>query len=297
MAYSNSTSDRMDELRYRNQQTTRNDSSLLGLVSPPRNSNGNGNGNSNGNRLPQPLSQDGRGGLMRRFTTDSGRVPTIASITTQRGAQDSQDYGPSTYHKVQLLEKKKLEYERLREQKRRFEAEMQLLDLQQRREEQELAQMQEDLGRGNNVNGGRQSEPTTPPEYREHNSGFPTVFSRPNRYSTSSLQSPPGIYNRPGRSGSQLTSPQAGIMQQSSYMMEDKLPSKSVPGSRRNSDEDEKEEAVRQDPTSHRSTNVMAELRQAVEETFNDLLAFFHLEQFASDRVVQLFNIVVPSYC
>jgi len=39
--------------------------------------------------------------------------------------------------------------------------------------------------------------------------------------------------------------------------MDDKLPSKSVPGSRRNSDEDEdeKEEAVRQDPTSHRSTN------------------------------------------
>lgn len=32
---------------------------------------------------------------MRRFTTDSGRVPTIASITTQRGGQDSQDYGPS----------------------------------------------------------------------------------------------------------------------------------------------------------------------------------------------------------
>ncbi|PMD29877.1 hypothetical protein L207DRAFT_538340 [Hyaloscypha variabilis F] len=48
-----------------------------------------------------------------------------------------------------LLEKKKLEYERLREQKRRFKAEMQLLDLQQRREEQELAQMQEDLGRSN----------------------------------------------------------------------------------------------------------------------------------------------------
>ncbi|KAH7370544.1 armadillo-type protein, partial [Rhexocercosporidium sp. MPI-PUGE-AT-0058] len=250
MAYSNSTSDRMDELRYRSQQPTRNDSSLLGLVSPPR--------NGNGTRLPQPLhTQDGRGGLMRRFTTDSGRVPTIASITTQRGGQDSQDYGPSTYHKVQLLEKKKLEYERLREQKRRFEAEMQLLDLQQRREEQELAQMQEDLGRGNNSSAGHQghqSEPTTPPEYRESTSGFPTVFSRPNRYSTSSLQSPPGIYNRPGRSGSQLTSPQGGIMQ-SRLMMDDKLPSKSVPGSRRNSDEDEKEEAVRQDPTSHRSTN------------------------------------------
>lgn len=153
------------------------------------------------------------------------------------------------------LEKKKLEYERLREQKRRFEAEMQLLDLQQRREEQELAQMQEDLGRGNNPNGGHQSEPTTPPEYRESTSGFPTVFSRPNRYSTSSLTSPPGIYNRPGRSGSQLQSPQAAGLIQSRFAMDDTLPSKSVPGSRRNSDEDEKAEAVRQDPTSHRSTN------------------------------------------
>jgi hypothetical protein len=131
---------------------------------------------------------------------------------------------------------------------------MQLLDLQQRKEEQELQQMQEDLGRNNNSTAGHLSEPTTPPEYRETNSGFPSVFSRPNRYSTSSLTSPPGLYTRPGRSGSQLTSPQSGIIQ-SRLIMDDKLPSKSVPGSRRNSDEDEKEEAVRQDPTSHRSTN------------------------------------------
>jgi len=155
------------------------------------------------------------------------------------------------------LEKKKLEYERLREQKRRFEAEMQLLDLQQRKEEQELAQMQEDLGRNNNSTAGHLSEPTTPPEYRETNSGFPSVFSRPNRYSTSSLTSPPGLYNRPGRSGSQLTSPQSGIMQ-SRLMMDDT--SRSSPGSRRNSDEDEKEEAVRQDPTSHRSTNAYVDI-------------------------------------
>ncbi|KAL2066223.1 hypothetical protein VTL71DRAFT_2294 [Oculimacula yallundae] len=276
MAYSNSTSDRMDELRYHGQQTTRNDSSLLGLVSPPR--------NGNGNRLPQPLqTQDGRGGLMRRFTTDSGRVPTIASITTQRGGQDSQEYGPSTYHKVQLIEKKKKEYERLREQKRRFEAEMQLLDMQQRREEHELAQMQEDLGRGNNPNAGHQSEPTTPPEYRESNSGFPTVFSRPNRYSTSSLQSPPGIYNRPGRSGSQLTSPQGGIMQ-SRLMMDDKLPSKSVPGSRRNSDEDEKEEAVRQDPTSHRSTNALNRYSMPVTKSRNGMHEMLALDQTNTAR-------------
>ncbi|KUJ08544.1 ARM repeat-containing protein [Mollisia scopiformis] len=237
MAGYNGSSDR--DLRFRGQHEA-------SLLSPPR--------NSNGTRLPQPL-QDGRGGggLMRRFTTDSSRVPTLSTITIQRGQPDSSDFGPSNY-KVQLLEKKKLEYERLREQKRRFEAEMQLLDLQQRREEQELAQMQEDLGRTNNNTAGHQSEPTTPPEYRESTSGFPSVFSRPNRYSTSSLTSPPGLYNRPGRSGSQLTSPQSGIIQ-SRFMMDDKLPSKSVPGSRRNSDEEEKEEAVRQDPTSHRATN------------------------------------------
>ncbi len=146
-----------------------------------------------------------------------------------------------------------MEYEKLREQKRLFEAEMQKLDQQQRREEQELAAMQEDLGRIGA--GGHQSEPTTPPEYRETSSGFPTMFSRPNRYSTSSLTSPSGPYNnRHARSGSQLASPQSGIIQ-ARFAFDDQLPSKSVPGSRRNSDEDEKEEAVRQDPTSHRSTN------------------------------------------
>ncbi len=148
------------------------------------------------------------------------------------------------------LEKKRLDYERLREHKRRFEAEIQLLDAQTQQSERELALMQEDLGRFS----GHQSEPTTPPEYRETSSGFPTMFSRPNRYSASSLTSPPGIFNRPGRSGSQLASPQSGFMPPR-YAFDDQLPSKSVPGSRRNSDEDEKEEAVRQDPTSHRSTN------------------------------------------
>ncbi len=84
MAYSNSTSDRMDELRFRSQQPSRNDSPLLGLVSPR-----------NGTRLPPPThSQDGRANLTRRFTTDSGRVPTLNSITSPRG-QEGQDYAPS----------------------------------------------------------------------------------------------------------------------------------------------------------------------------------------------------------
>lgn len=157
------------------------------------------------------------------------------------------------------LEKKRLEYERIREQKRRFEVEMQKLDHAQRREELELAQMQEDIGRMS----GHQSEPTTPPEYRENPSGFPSMFSRPNRYSMSSLSltSPPGFQNRPARSGSILTSPQSGVLP-SRFAFDDQLPSRSVPGSRRNSDEDEKEEAVRQDPTSHRSSNAYVNLSQ-----------------------------------
>lgn len=131
---------------------------------------------------------------------------------------------------------------------------MQLLDLQQQREEQELAQMQEDLGRANNTTG-HQSEPTTPPEYRNSANGFPSVFSRPNRYSLSSISSPPGLANRPGRSGSQLTSPRS-VLIPSRYIMDETLPSQSVPASRRDSEQDEKEEAVRQDPTSHRTTAV-----------------------------------------
>lgn len=141
----------------------------------------------------------------------------------------------------------------MREQKRRFEAEMHKLDQQQRDEEQELAKLAIDLSR---YGPGHQSEPTTPPEYRDGFGGFPSMFSRPNRYSTSSLTSPMSYLNRPGRSGSQLTSPPPGLLQsQSRYVFEEQLPSRSTPASRRNSDEDEKEEAVRQDPTSHRSTN------------------------------------------
>ncbi|KAI1649634.1 ARM repeat-containing protein [Daldinia loculata] len=236
----------MDDYRFRTQQSPRNEAPMNSLVSPQR----------NGRPMPpQPVSQDPRTTLPRRFTTDSGRVPTLSTISTSQRMPEPQEYSA---YKVQLLEKKKIEYEKLREQKRRFEAEMHKLDQQQRRDEFDIAQMQEDLGRGNGLGlTGHQSEPTTPPEYRETSSGFPTMFSRPNRYSTPSLGlvSPPGLFNRPGRSGSQLTSPQSGILQ--SRFFDDAIPSRSVPGSRRNSDEDEKEEALRQDPTSHRSTNAL----------------------------------------
>jgi hypothetical protein len=67
----------MDDLRY-----VRNDPAFNGLVSPPR----------NGSRLPQPVTHDARTSLPRRFTTESGRVPTLSSLTAPRGPDQTQDY-------------------------------------------------------------------------------------------------------------------------------------------------------------------------------------------------------------
>jgi hypothetical protein len=87
---------------------------------------------------------------------------------------------------------------------------------------------------GLNLSSGHQSEPTTPPEYRDH--VFPSIYSRRNRYSSSSLVSPPsGLNTRVGRSGSQIVTPLPEPFRASATDSADKLPSKSVPGSRRGS--------------------------------------------------------------
>lgn len=81
-----------------------------------------------------------------------------------------------------------------------------------------------------------QSEPTTPPEYQN---AFSNNFSMPNRYSTASLISPPGLVTRPNRSSTQLTSPPAGFARPYTVNNNPNLPSQSVPGSRRQSDGEE----------------------------------------------------------
>ena len=144
-----------------------------------------------------------------------------------------------------------MEYERIREQRRRFELEMQKLDQEYRREARELAQLEEEARLG-----GHQSEPTTPPEHHSSSGGFPSIFSRPSRYSMSSLASPPGFYNRPARSGSTLISPPSGMIQgQGRHAWDDVLPSRSTPVTRRNSDDEEKDEAFRHELASHRSSH------------------------------------------
>lgn len=97
--------------------------------------------------------------------------------------------------------------------------------------EREEARLRNDLG---GYGTGHQSEPTTPPEYRE--TGFPSALSRPNRFSTSGIISPPATASRSSRAGSQVSPPSE---RDRAYQALTGLPAQSVPGSRRESDEEE----------------------------------------------------------
>ena len=84
---------------------------------------------------------------------------------------------------------------------------------------------------------GAVSEPTTPPEYAE--SGF-SRFSRTSRLSMNSLASPPGLSKRVSQASSQITSPPGSRLSGiGSFASTQKPPAKSMPGSRRGSDEEE----------------------------------------------------------
>ncbi|KAL6720161.1 hypothetical protein ACLMJK_002082 [Lecanora helva] len=227
MAFNNSITARYDELRSPN---------------PPSSSNSTGTKTSasrySGSFLQnhsQALSNDSRTSLQRRQTTDLSKMPAMTPIGQQpASAAEPVDMTASTIHKAQLVEKKRQELKSLQEQRERFEAQMAFFNQQQAAEKEELERMTRDLQQSS-LNVGHQSEPTTPPEFRD--ATFGSVFGRSNRYSLSSVTSPPGI-NRSSRSGSQLTSPPSELAQTlHNHINSDTLPSKSVPGSRRGSNE------------------------------------------------------------
>ncbi|MCJ1307225.1 hypothetical protein MMC25_000871 [Agyrium rufum] len=230
MSSTNSLSSHLEDLRSRNPQSPPAENGYSGYSTPVRYSL---------NMLPthsQPLSE-ARASLQRRFTADSGRVPTLSSPGQQSSTTglENVDVNPNTLFKIRELERKKMEYERIREQRERFDAELDRLKMQQDQQAMELEQMSQDL-RGMNVNSGHQSEPATPPEYRDQS--FPSIYARRNRYSSSSLVSPSNVLGRPQRSGSFLTSPPIDASQvEYDPTATDKLPSKSVPGSRRGSND------------------------------------------------------------
>jgi hypothetical protein len=127
------------------------------------------------------------------------------------------------------LQKRKEEYEALREQRHRFQSALDNFDA---INKEELHRLENDIRRLSMS--GHQSEPTTPPEYRE--SGL-TNGNRINRLSLASLTSTPGIGSiaspRTTRSGSQ------SVNTPFSHTTANTLPSFSVPQSRRGSDEEE----------------------------------------------------------
>ncbi|EXJ93971.1 hypothetical protein A1O1_02364 [Capronia coronata CBS 617.96] len=137
--------------------------------------------------------------------------------------------------------KNKQIYEDIQSAKRKAEEQLRLLELQER--SLQMGASSHDLERiSTRLNrislNGPVSEPTTPPEYAE--SGFSNRFSRSSRLSMNSIMSPPGLSNRFSQSSSQITSPPVNRLSGNGiYGQPDKPAAKSVPGSRRGSDEDE----------------------------------------------------------
>lgn len=134
-------------------------------------------------------------------------------------------------------DKKRQKIEILREQKRKYEEHMKLLDM----EEQLLQQGNSgNLEQSRTINGNRESwiagavsEPTTPPDYSQ--AGFPTPLSRLPQAPMNSLTSPPGLSNRASAASAQITSP---ISSGKTAPAQSQL-FKSLPGSRRNSEEED----------------------------------------------------------
>lgn len=145
------------------------------------------------------------------------------------------------------FEKKRQHIEYMREQKRRFEEDMKLLDMQHEKEKIEMDQLARDLAKAGLS--GPASEPTTPPEYREP-APVSSAVSRPGRFSTSSVTSSPGFFSVFAPS-STLTSPQAPSQPAQAHAQSvDRFSGHSLPGSRRNS---EKEEFL-MEPSTNNST-------------------------------------------
>ncbi|KAJ5623963.1 ARM repeat-containing protein [Penicillium lagena] len=252
MAFKNGLSERLDELRFPSPRSPPSESTFPGYTSlSPGHSN-----------IVSPFSRpsgDVRANLQRRFTTDSSKFSSPWNSLNQGAPQM-----PDPLDLLSSFEKKRQHIEYMREQKRRFEEDMKLLDMQHEKEKQEMDQLARDLAKAGVS--GPVSEPTTPPEYRE--SAVSSAFSRPSRFSTSSVTSSPGFFN--AFASSQLTSPQASS--HTTHHSVDRFAGHSLPGSRRNSEKEdfipETVASFRPGPSIHRyslpSNNYNNQLRHNV---------------------------------
>ena len=152
---------------------------------------------------------------------------------------------------VSQMEKKRQHIEYMREQRRLFEEDMKLLDMQHEKEKQEMDQLARDLARAGVS--GPVSEPTTPPESEYRENGLPGGFARPTRFSTSSVTSSPGFFNVFAPSQTQVTSPTQMSSNNGGQTPTNRFSVHSVPGSRRNSEKEDLGQEPMASP--YRSTN------------------------------------------
>ncbi|KAJ5721854.1 Armadillo-like helical [Penicillium malachiteum] len=221
MAFKNGLSERLDELRFPSPRSPPSESAFPGYsaLSP---------GHSNfGFSRP---THDVRANLQRRFTTDSSKLSSWSYINQAATPM------PDPLDLLSSFEKKRQHIEYMREQKRRFEEDMKLLDMQHEKEKIEMDKIARDLAKAGLS--GRVSEPTTPPEP----AAVSNAISRPSRFSNTSVTSSPAFFDA-FASSSTLTSPQApsqsGHSHAPSFDRIDRFTGRSVPVSRRNSEKDE----------------------------------------------------------
>ncbi|GAB1740627.1 hypothetical protein NU219Hw_g5721t1 [Hortaea werneckii] len=203
-------------------------SSYTNPLSPQRNPN-----RLSGGMIPSNnTSNDIRSGLTRRFTTNA--LPTTLSPIGQQRKQAAGDYTSSGYARKNPSESTARAYEALLNKQREIQAQLANFDSETKRSVEEGWRHSEAISQMI-----ASSEPASPPEYAN---AFPNAFSRPSRYSAQSLTSPQGLTNRPGRSSTQLTSPSSAFVRP--YTSGNAhIPSQSVPGSRRHSDDEEEDDA------------------------------------------------------
>ncbi|PYI19269.1 putative RNA-binding protein [Aspergillus violaceofuscus CBS 115571] len=276
MAFKNGLSERLDELRFPSPRSPPSESPFPGYnaLSPTH---------SNFVSAFSRPSGDVRANLQRRFTTDSSKLTSWNYVNGVGGGAPAQD----PLDLLSSFEKKRQHIEYMREQRRRFEEDMKLLDLQHEKEKLEMDQIAKDLAKAGLS--GPVSEPTTPPEY--HDSSLPG-FTRPTRFSTSSVTSSPGFFNV--FAPSQVTTPQSQVNHSSAQTPTNRFSVHSVPGSRRNSEKEdfsqEPASPFRPGPSIHRysmpSSGLGSQIRPNITsfdrssglESFNAAKYLFHSE-------------------
>ncbi|KAH8691131.1 hypothetical protein BGW36DRAFT_400483 [Talaromyces proteolyticus] len=275
MAFKNGLSERLDELRFPSPRSPPADAHFNAYtpLSPQ----------SNLISAFQRPSTEVRANLQRRFTTDASKLSSW-TFANQQSSQTSEslDLLSSGLAPIVPFEKKRQHIEYMREQKKRFEADMKLLDLQHEREKQEMDQLARDLA--NAGLSGPVSEPTTPPEYRD--TTFSSAFPRHTRFSTSSVTSSPGIFNifSPSSVTSPPTTSHTNRNGTTPTANNQRFSVQSVPGSRRNSEEEEyfpdSTSAYRPGPSIHRysmpTTSLAAQLRSTTATYNNSTLEPFN---------------------